>query len=43
MKKARLLLAVVFAAVAVSMSACVDSITASDICVDPGGNSYICD
>jgi predicted small secreted protein len=42
MKKARVLLAVVFAAVAVSMSACSNTITGAD-CVDPGGNSFKCE
>ena len=42
MKKARVLLAVVFAAVAVSLSACTESIT-GNTCVDPGGNSFYCE
>ena len=42
MKKARVLLAVVFAAVAVSLSACSETITGAE-CVDPGGNTFWCE
>ena len=38
MKKARLALAVVFAALAVSLSGCSETIVGTD-CVDPGSNT----
>lgn len=42
MKKARVLLAVLFAAAAVSLSGCSETITGVG-CVDPGGNHLYCE